>query len=54
VVGGDLHRIEQRASPGWSRVYARVLQEGTVAPGMPVAHLRAGPPSRGPSATRLE
>jgi uncharacterized protein (TIGR00251 family) len=34
--GGDFTRIAQKQHPGWSRVYARVLQEGTVGPGDPV------------------
>jgi MOSC domain-containing protein YiiM len=27
-VGGEMTRISQRINPGWSRVYARVLEEG--------------------------
>lgn len=30
---GDFHRISQKAHPGWSRVYAKVLKEGVVRPG---------------------
>jgi MOSC domain-containing protein YiiM len=29
-VGGDLSRVSQKAHPGWSRLCARVLQEGVV------------------------
>jgi len=31
--GGDYERIDEEAHPGWSRLYARVLHEGTVRPG---------------------
>ncbi len=34
--GGDLTRISQKLHPGWSRVYARVLEGGLVRPGDPV------------------
>lgn len=30
---GDITRISQRAHPGWSRLYARVLRSGVVRPG---------------------
>jgi len=30
---GDITRISQRANPGWSRLYARVLRPGLVRPG---------------------
>ncbi len=30
---GDFERIAQKRYPGWSRLYARVLQEGHVKPG---------------------
>ena len=30
---GDITRISQRANPGWSRLYARVLETGVVRPG---------------------
>jgi MOSC domain-containing protein YiiM len=30
---GDITRISQRANPGWSRLYARVLRSGVVRPG---------------------
>jgi MOSC domain-containing protein YiiM len=33
---GDFKRISQKRHPGWSRLYARVLSEGTVRPGDPV------------------
>jgi hypothetical protein len=26
--GGDLNRVSHKLHPGWSRLYARVLQEG--------------------------
>ncbi len=32
-VGGDFSRISQKLHPGWSRVYARVLEEGVVRSG---------------------
>lgn len=31
--GGDYERIAEESHPGWSRLYARVLHEGTVRPG---------------------
>jgi MOSC domain-containing protein YiiM len=34
---GDSSRVSQKRRPGWSRVYARVLREGTIACGDPVA-----------------
>jgi MOSC domain-containing protein YiiM len=36
-VGGRSGRISQRTYPGWSRVYARVIEEGAIAVGDPVA-----------------
>jgi MOSC domain-containing protein YiiM len=30
---GDINRISQKTNPGWSRLYARVLQTGVVRPG---------------------
>jgi MOSC domain-containing protein YiiM len=36
-VGGRSGRISQRIYPGWSRVYARVVEEGTITIGDPVA-----------------
>ncbi|MFM8541370.1 MAG: MOSC domain-containing protein [Nitrospira sp.] len=33
---GDFSRIAQKSHPGWSRVYAKVLAEGTVKQGDPV------------------
>lgn len=36
---GDFNRVNQLTHPGWSRVYARVLQGGTVRPGDPVTLL---------------
>lgn len=35
-VGGDYPRISQKRHPGYSRVYARVLQTGRIAIGQPV------------------
>lgn len=32
----DVKRFHQDHRPGWSRVYAKVLREGELAPGMPV------------------
>jgi MOSC domain-containing protein YiiM len=29
-LGGKFKRVSQKAHPGWSRLYARVLREGTV------------------------
>ena len=34
-VRGDTKRFHQDHAPGWSRVYARVLRGGRIAPGMP-------------------
>ena len=39
---GRFARILQRDHPGWSRVYARVLREGTVRVGDAVELLRGG------------
>ena len=33
---GDVSRVSQKQHPGWSRVYARVLLEGSLRPGDPV------------------
>jgi MOSC domain-containing protein YiiM len=33
---GDINRVSQKVRPGWSRWYARVLQEGHVSVGAPV------------------
>ena len=35
-VGGDFARVSQKLHPGWSRVYAKVLQPGTIRQGDPV------------------
>jgi len=35
---GAFKRISQKLHPGWSRLYARVIAEGTVQPGDPVEH----------------
>jgi MOSC domain-containing protein YiiM len=32
---GYFVRVSQKVHPGWSRLYARVLEEGTVTPGLP-------------------
>lgn len=32
-LNGDIMRMDQQLHPGWSRVYARVLQGGTIRPG---------------------
>ena len=34
--GGDLARVSQKRHPGWSRVYAKVLQPGPIRQGDPV------------------
>jgi len=36
-VGGEFARVSQKLHPGWSRVYTRVLREGTIRPGDPAA-----------------
>lgn len=36
-VGGNFSRISQNVHPGWSRVYARVLEAGVVRVGDPVS-----------------
>jgi MOSC domain-containing protein YiiM len=38
---GDFKRISQKRHPGWSRLYARVLSEGTVRTGDPVELIQA-------------
>ncbi len=38
---GAFKRMSQKLHPGWSRLYARVLAEGTVRAGDPVEHLPA-------------
>ena len=38
-VSGDLKRFHQDHSPGWSRVYAKVLTPGRIAPGDAVSRL---------------
>jgi MOSC domain-containing protein YiiM len=35
-VDGGFVRVSETVHPGWSRVYARVLEEGRVTPGSPV------------------
>ena len=39
--GGDYARVSQKRNPGWSRVYARVLEEGVIRPGDGVTLVRA-------------
>ncbi len=43
---GDYARVSQKRRPGWSRVYARVLEEGTIRPGNDVELLAAPVASR--------
>ncbi len=38
-LGGDFARVSQKLHPGWSRVYAKVLQPGTISQGDPVRFL---------------
>ena len=33
-INGEFVRISQKVHPGWSRLYARVLEEGMVTPGL--------------------
>lgn len=35
-MGGDYSRVSQKRFPGWSRLYARVLQPGLIKTGAPV------------------
>jgi MOSC domain-containing protein YiiM len=42
-VGGRSGRISEKAFPGWSRVYARVLVEGVVRAGDPVTLVSPAP-----------
>jgi len=42
--GGRFGRISQKAHPGWSRVYARVLTEGRIRSGDPVEVTSSGTP----------
>ena len=35
--GGKFVRVAQKVHPGWSRLYARVLREGSVQVGDPVS-----------------
>ena len=35
-VGGEYSRVSQKRNPGWSRVYARVLVEGSLCVGDPI------------------
>jgi MOSC domain-containing protein YiiM len=36
-VDGEIGRVSQKRHPGWSRVYTRVLREGTIRTGDPAA-----------------
>jgi MOSC domain-containing protein YiiM len=40
-VGGECDRVSQKHHPGWSRVYTRVLREGTIRTGDPAALVTA-------------
>ena len=40
-VGGEFARVSQKRHPGWSRVYTRVLREGTIRAGDPARLLPA-------------
>ncbi len=42
--GGRFGRISQKAHPGWSRVYARVITEGRIRSGDPVEVTSSGTP----------
>lgn len=44
-LNADFSRISQKQYPGWSRLYARVLTEGVVRTGDPVAYEPASPSS---------
>jgi MOSC domain-containing protein YiiM len=48
----DYARVSQKRHPGWSRVYARVLTEGSVREGDPVRILTAGAADRLAGPTR--
>lgn len=52
-VGGEITRVSQKVHPGWSRVYARVLEGGVVRVGDRVSVRRppAAKPPSGPPAT---
>lgn len=41
--GGDMSRVHEKTHPGWGRLYARVVQAGTVRIG-DVVRLRPAPP----------
>jgi MOSC domain-containing protein YiiM len=38
--GGDVGRVSHKRHPGWSRLYARVLRQGTIRPGDPARLVR--------------
>ncbi|HEY5475443.1 MAG TPA: MOSC domain-containing protein, partial [Tepidiformaceae bacterium] len=42
-MAGDINRMHQDLHPGFSRVYAKVLQPGIIRPGDPVELLPSGP-----------
>jgi MOSC domain-containing protein YiiM len=46
--GGDVKRVAQTRNPGWSRLYARVIEEGLVRTGDPVELLPNDRTSTGP------
>jgi MOSC domain-containing protein YiiM len=52
--GGEHPRVSQKAHPGWSRVYARVLAPGAIVPGDAVRPLTAARPRPAQKLTRRE
>ncbi len=52
--GGEHPRVSQKAHPGWSRVYARVLAPGAIAPGDAMRPFTAGRPRPAQRLTRRE
>lgn len=51
---GVFTRISDKVHPGESRVYARILRGGSIAPGDPVRLTPAAPPATTPSRPRAE
>lgn len=41
--GRHIARVSEKVNPGWSRIYARVLQPGRIRPGDPVVVLEEDP-----------
>jgi MOSC domain-containing protein YiiM len=41
-IDGEFTRISQKVHPGWSRVYARIISEGTISAGDPILLLDSG------------